>query len=170
MLVVLGLLACGAAAWGMISLNRDILPSLNARIDSMQEFPARIVKQVTGLARETAQLSQPLHNISSIIHAADLDGLRSDLTAVTAFLADAPSPGTLRATLQQLSSALKPQLFDALRQLHGKLNVASPTSPLAVLKGYLDVLSDFDIAPMAPAIRSYSDSTKALFEVITSDW
>jgi len=167
--VALGLLACGAAAWGMASLDKNILPALNARIDSMQEFPSRVVQQVASLANETAALNQPLSNISTIISSIDAAGIREDLQHVTAFLKEAPSPTALKATLQQLSSALKPQLYEGLRQLHAQVNVASDSSPLAALKGYLDTLADFDISTMGPAISSYNDALAALFDTIVSD-
>lgn len=167
--VALGLLACGAAAWGMASLDKNILPALNARIDSMQEFPSKVVQQVASLANETAALSQPLSNISTIISSIDAVGIREDLQHVTAFLKEAPSPTALKATLQQLSSALKPQLYEGLRQLHAQVNVASDSSPLAALKGYLDTLADFDISTMGPAISRYNDALAALFDIIVSD-
>jgi hypothetical protein len=166
--VALSLLACGAAAWGMISLNKDILPALNARIDSMQEFPAKFVQQVSSLANETAALSHPLNNISSIITGIDVDGIRGDLTHVTSFLNDAPRPAVLRSTLQRLQTALKPELFEGLRQLHKQINVASESSSLARLKGYLDTLADFDIAVMPPAIRSYSNAVHDLYRLVHS--
>jgi hypothetical protein len=166
--VALSLLACGAAAGGMISLNKDILPALNARIDSMQEFPAKIVQQVSSLANETAALTHPLDNISSVINGIDVDGIRGDLTHVTSFLINAPSPVVLRSTLQRLQTALKPELFERLRQLHGQINVASESSSLARLKGYLDTLADFDISVMPPAIRSYSDAVHGLYRLVHS--
>lgn len=166
--IALSLCACGAAAWGMIGLNKNLLPALNARIDSMQEFPARIVRQVSSLANETAALNQPLDTISNVINSIDVDGIRSDLTHVTEFLREAPSPTVLRATLNALSTALKPQLFEGLRQLHGQINMASDSSPLGMLKGYLDTLSRLDVSVMGPAIRSYSDALTELYGITTS--
>lgn len=152
----------------MISLNKNILPDMNARINSMQEFPAKIVQQVSSLANETAALSAPLSNISSVINGVDVDGIRGDLTRVTVFLREAPSPTVLRATLQRLQTALKPELFEGLRQLHGLINVASESSSLARLKGYLDTLANFDISVMAPAIRSYSNAVNDLYRLVHS--
>lgn len=166
--VALSLLACGAAAWGMISLNKNILPDMNARIDSMQEFPAKIVQQVSSLANETKALNQPLNNISSVIDSIDVAGIRQDLTHVTTFLQEAPSPTVLKATLQRLQTALKPELYEGLRQLHGQINVASESSSLARLKGYLDILSDFDVSVMGPAIRHYSDAVHDLYLLVHS--
>lgn len=152
----------------MVSLNKNVIPALNARIDSMQELPVKVVQQVTSLATDTAALSQPLNNITSIIDSIDVAGIRKDLERVSAFLKEAPSPTALKATLQQLSTALKPQLYEGLRQLHTQVNVASENSPLSTLRGYLDTLAAFDISVMGPAIRSYSDSLAALFDIITS--
>lgn len=166
--IALGLAACGAAAWGMISLNKHILPDLNARIDSMQELPAKVVQQVSGLADKTAALSTPLSNISSILSSMDCEGLRKDVQHVTAFLTEAPSPTTLKSTLQQLSSALKPELYEGLRQLQGHINLASPNSPLASLKKHVETLAAFDMSTMGPSIRSYSDSLSAVYELVTS--
>lgn len=152
----------------MISLNKNILPALNARIDSMQEFPAKIVQQVATLANDTAALGGPLSNISSVINSINVDGIRTDLTHVTQFLQDAPSPAVLKATLAALSSALKPQLFEGLRHLHSQIDTASEGSPLASLKGYLDTLARLDLSVMAPAIRSYSDALTELYGIINS--
>lgn len=152
----------------MISLNKNILPALNARIDSMQEFPAKVVRQVSSLASETAALSQPLNNISSVINSIDVEGIRSDLTHVTEFLKEAPSPTALKATLAALSTALKPQLFEGLRQLHSQISTASDSTPLALLKGYLDTLARLDVSVMAPAIRSYSNAVTELHTLINS--
>lgn len=166
--ILLGLAACGAAALGMISLNKNILPALNARIDSMQEFPAKVVQQVSTLANETAALSRPLSNISSIIDSIDTRGIRQDLQHVAAFLEAAPSPTALKQTLQQLSSALKPELYEGLRLLDSQINVASESSSLATLRGYLKTLAAFDISTMGPAIRTYSDALSAVYELVTS--
>lgn len=152
----------------MISLNKNILPALNARIDSMQEFPAKIVQQVASLANETAALYQPLDNISSVINSIDGQGIRQDLQHVTDFLHEALSPTALQATLQQLSTVLKPELFEGLRQLHSLINVAQDSSSLATLKGYLDTLANFDISVMPPAIRSYSTALTDLYRLIDS--
>jgi hypothetical protein len=170
LLLVIGLLACGAAAWGMVSLRHDILPSLNARIDSMQELPARIVSQVSGLAHEAAQLALPLSNISAVIRSADVDGVRADLQRVAAFLQDAPSPGQLHATLQALSLALKPRLYEGLRALHGQISLEAPSSQLAALKAHVDTLAAFDASAIAPATTALSDAMLALYRRLRSDW
>jgi hypothetical protein len=154
-MLLLGLIGCAMAAWGMASLNQQFPAAVSKEIDIVQEFPVSLLTKFDGLVNQTQNISSPLDQFEAIIQEVNITGMQSDLDLINDFFTNAPTPAYLKAVMQDLDGALKQTLSGALDALKAEIDTTNSSSALKVLMGHIDTVQGFSADDAKTKLAAY---------------
>jgi hypothetical protein len=161
-MLVLGLVGCAMAAWGMASLNQQFPAAVSAEIDVVQQFPVKLLLEVEGLANQTQNISSPLDAFEGVLQQINITGMQGDIALITDFLTNAPTPAVLLEIMAALNTTLKGTLSGALDALKSQIDSGNANSALNVLMGHIDTIQSFSTSDMSNALAAYNTSIQAV--------
>jgi hypothetical protein len=131
--------------------------------DRRQAFASDLAAGIDAVTGRAANLTVPLDQLAAVIDRdVDVAGLRYNMSRVSYFLDDSPSPDQFKAALTDLDSALRGDLKTALQQLAALLD--GPGSPLTSLTGDLGAVAALTggrLAQMDNALSVYAAAAGA---------
>jgi hypothetical protein len=161
-MLVLGLVGCAMAAWGMASLNQQFPAAVSAEIDIVQQFPEKLLLEVEGLANQTLNISSPLNAFEGVLNDINITGMQRDISLINDFFTNAPTPNMLKQIMAALDSTLKVTLSGALGALKDQINPANTNSAMNALKGHIGTIQGFSTSNMSAALTAYDAAIQAV--------
>jgi hypothetical protein len=161
-MLLLGLVGCAMAAWGMASLNQQFPAAVSKEVDIIQQFPEKLLLEVDGLANQTANISAPLDAFENILNQINITGMQQDIAHISDFLTNAPTPSELKQIIEALDDALKVALSGTLGALKSEIDSTNSTSALNVLLGHLNTISAFSTNDTRDGLNAYNDAILAV--------
>lgn len=154
-MLVLGLVGCAMAAWGMASLNQQFPAAVSKEVDIVQELPVSLLSKVDHLANLTRNISSPLDQFEGIIREVNITGMQADVALVNDFFTNAPTPAELKQVIAALDDALKVTLSGALGALKAEIDATNTSSALQVLLGHIDTVQGFSTNDTKTKLAAY---------------